>query len=203
MIDLIVLVADKNMEQTVKGLLGRHHSLGIRPVEYDIFVHARRDPGCLNEAHDFLRPFAGAYNHALVMFDREGCGREQISVDKLTQEVQDRLVTNGWPEQADVVIIDPELEVWVWSDSPHVAACLGWPTDQPSLRDWLAQNDHWPFTRPKPLHPKEAMEAALRQARKPRSSAIYMDLAQKVRLSGHTEPAFRRLTQALQRWFPI
>jgi len=34
--DLVVLVADKNMEQTVKGLLGRHQSLGIRPVNLNV-----------------------------------------------------------------------------------------------------------------------------------------------------------------------
>ncbi len=36
---------------------------------------------------------------------------------------------------------------------------------------------------------------------KPRSSAIYRELARSVSLKGHTEPAFLRLTAALQRWF--
>jgi hypothetical protein len=45
------------------------------------------------------------------------------------------------------------------------------------------------------------METALREARKPRSSAIYLDLAGKISLRGHTEPAYLRFTQAVQRWF--
>ena len=52
----------------------------------------------------------------------------------------------------------------------------------------------WPTTPPRP---KEAMEAALRQVRKPRSSAIYLELAQRVSLRGHTEPAFQRFVHPL------
>lgn len=199
--DLVVLVADKNMEHAVKGLLGRPQSLEIHPVTYDLFVHPRRDPGCLNEAHDFLRPMATGYGYALVVFDHEGCGREGEQPDVLADAVKERLARNGWTERAEVVVLTPELEVWVWSPSPHVEACLGWAGRQPSLRDWLAEKDYWPPESPKPPRPKEAMEAALRQVRKPRSSAIYMELAQRVSLQSHTEPAFLRLTCALQRWF--
>jgi hypothetical protein len=200
--DLVTLVADMNAEHTVKGLLSRTQSLGIRPMTYDLFVHPRRDPGCLNEAHDFLRPLARGYNHALVIFDREGCGREGVGPDALTNEVRERLVHNGWQERADVVVLDPELEVWVWSPSPHVDECLGWTNRQPPLREWLAANGHWPDDTSKPPEPKAAMEAALWQVRKPRSSAIYMDLAIRVSLQECADPAFRRFTQALQRWFP-
>lgn len=199
--DLVVLVADKNMEQTVKGLLSRHQSLGICPVSHDTFVHPRRDPGCLNEAHDFLRPLASGYNHALVIFDREGCGREQEGAEALAEKVKQRLASNGWPERTEVIVLDPELEVWVWSDSPHVAASLDWAGRQPHLRDWLVEKGYWPIDEAKPPRPKEAMEAALRQVRKPRSSAIYLELAQTVSLQGHSEPAFLRFTAALQRWF--
>jgi hypothetical protein len=200
--DLVVLVADKNMEYAVKGMLGRPEDLSIRPVEWDPFIHPRRDPGCLNEAHTFLRPLAADYRHALVLLDQQGCGREDDAADTLTIQVRDRLARNGWGDRAEVILLVPELEVWVWSDSPQVTACLGWAGRQPSLREWLAGNDHWPPDQPKPHRPKEAMEAALRQVRKPRSSAIYLELAQKVSLQGHTEPAFLRLTQTLQRWFP-
>lgn len=200
--DLVVLVADKNMEQTVRGLLGRPQALSVRPVSYDVFVHPRRDPGCLNEAHAFLRPLAGGYDHALVMFDREGCGREQIGSEALAYDVRARLAGNGWNDRAEVVVLNPELEVWVWSNSPHVAACLGWAGDQPSLRDWLAATSLWPSDAPKPPHSKGAMEATLRYVHKPRSSAIYRELAGRVSLQGHTEPAFLRFVGALQTWFP-
>ena len=199
--DLVVLVADKNTEYTTRGLLARPESLSIRSITYDIFVHPRRDPGCLNEAHDLLRPWAKNYRYALVMFDHEGCGQEKRSPDTLANKMRERLRENGWSKRAEVVVLSPELEVWVWSQSVHVAACLGW-NDMTSLREWLATNGCWPPKTAKPPRPKEAMQAALRQARIPRSSVIYLALAEKVGLRGHDEPAFLRFTRALRGWFP-
>lgn len=200
--DLVLLVADRNMEFTLRGLLGRPEALAIRPVAFDLYVHPRHDPGCLHEAHDFLRPLSRDYKYAMVLFDHQGCGREDDPPEVLSTSVKERLARSGWDQRADVVILAPELEVWVWSASPHVETCLGWVDRQPSLRDWLAEAGHWPPGTPKPPQPKEAMEAALRQVRKPRSSAIYLELAQQVSLQGHDEPAFLRLAAALRRWFP-
>ena len=200
--DLAVLVADKNTQQAMAGLLERSEALAIRPLTHDIFVHVRRDPGCLNEAHDLLRPLAGSYDRALVLFDHQGSGREQVAAGILADEVKSRLEQNGWPGRAEVVVIAPELEAWVWSGSPHVATALGWASRQPALREWLQANGHWPAAEPKPPDPKRALEVALRAANKPRSSAIYHDLASHVSLRHHRDPAFLRLLQALQSWFP-
>lgn len=131
--DVVVLVPDKNTEYTVRGLLDRHQSLRIRPLSRDVFVHPHRDPGCLNEAHDFLRPFAAEYHHALVMFDHEGCGQEMEVPDSLAEQVRELLRRNGWMDRADVVVLAPELEAWVWSSSPHVAdhpQAVIWPAGQ-------------------------------------------------------------------------
>ena len=200
--DLVILVSDKNMESVVKGVLGRAGELGIRPITYDLFVHPRRDPGCLNEAHDFLRPFHRDHSFALVMFDHEGCGRDQDPVADVAASVKANLNRNGWPDRAEAVVLSPELEVWVWVQSPEVDACLGWAGREPPLRTWLAANSHWPHYSQKPPRPKEALEASLREIRRPRSSAIYLELAQRVDLRGHDEPAYLRFTQTLQNWFP-
>jgi hypothetical protein len=199
--ELVVLVADKNMEAVMAGLLGRPQSLSIRAISCDVFVHPRRDPGCLTGADDFLRPFSGAYRYALVLFDHEGCGRESNSPEALAAEVKARLEGAGWADRAEAVVLAPELEVWAWTDSPHVPRCLGWADRVPPLREWLAKTGYWQPDQTKPRQPKPAFEAALREVCKPRSSAIYGDLARSVSLKGHTEPAFLRLTQALQKWF--
>lgn len=198
--DLVVLVADKNMEYAVKGLLGRPQDLDIRPVEWDLFVHPRRDPGCLNEAHDFLRPLKRAYDYVLVLFDHRGSGREGESPDDLAARVRRNLARNGWGDRAEVIVLAPELEVWVWNDSPYVDECLGWADHRPPLREWLVARGHWPDDVLKPPDPKAAMEAALYHTRKPRSSAIYLNLVSQVSLQGCTDPAFRRFIQILQRW---
>lgn len=199
--DLIVLVADKDMELTVLGLLSRPQSLGICAIQADVFVHPRRDPGCLLEAHAFLQPYSTYYRCALVMFDYEGCGREKDAPQTLAGEVKTRLRQTGWAA-AEVVVLVPELEVWVWSASPHVADCLGWTTHRPALRAWLAEQQLWPCDKPKPPEPRVALERALREVGKPRSSGIYWALAKSVSLQGHQEPAFRSLVQCLREWFP-
>lgn len=201
--DLAVLVADKNTEATLSALLARPQALGIRPIAANIFVHPRRDPGCVNEAHLFLRAFAQDYRHALVVLDHEGSGCEQIFPDALAAQITQQLSESGWHGRAQTIVIAPELEVWVWNPSPHVAECIGWGNRQPDLRNWLARAGYWPESQSKPSHPKEALEAALREIRRPRSSALYGDLATKVSLRGHTEPAFAALTSALRRWFSV
>jgi len=200
--DLVVLVSDKNMEHAVSGLLRRRQALAIRAVTHNLFVHPRHDPGCLNEAPGFLRPLSRAYHHALVMFDHEGCGREGEQADRVADGLKGRLQRSGWSDRAEVVVLAPELDVWVWTPSPHVDSCLGWTGRQPPLRDWLVENGFWSAGAEKPDRPKEAMEAALRHVGRPRSSAIYLELAERVSLQGHNDPAFMRLTRALQRWFP-
>ena len=47
--DLKVVVADKNMQATFSGLVTRHQSLGIQPLQLNPqlpLVHPRHDPGC-------------------------------------------------------------------------------------------------------------------------------------------------------------
>lgn len=71
-------------------------------------------------------------------------------------------------ERTEVVVIDPELEIWVWSASPHVEDVLGWKGSTPPLRSWLCNQGLWGDDRPKPQDPKRAMEGALYEKRIPR-----------------------------------
>lgn len=199
--DLLVLVADKDMELTIKGLLNRHQALHIRPVSSEVYTHSEHDPGCLLRGHDFLRPFIQQYTYAMVMLDRAGCGRESASRTELEHEIEQRLSQSGWDNRSAAVVVDPELEIWVWSDSPHVARVLGWEGRQPDLRTWLQEKAFVQAGQVKPDDPKGAVEQALREARKPRSSAIYAELARLVRFQDCVDPAFVKFKQVLQQWF--
>jgi len=199
--DIVALVADRNMEFAVQGLLSRHQSLNIRPVAADVFVHPERDPGCFLRGHDFLGPWVNSYHQALVLFDREGCGRDSDSRQDLELAVEGRLTTSGWGPRAAAVVIDPELEAWVWVNSPRVEDTLGWGGRVPDLRTWLREQGMLAQTADKPSRPKEAVQEALRIARKPRSSALYLQLAQGVTLDDCTDPAFRKLRGTLAAWF--
>jgi hypothetical protein len=101
-----------------------------------------------------------------------------------------------------VIVLRPELENWVWSNSPHVEEVLGWSGHAPDLREWLRNQHLWPIELMKPGRPKEAMEAALREVGLPRSSALFRRLAEEVSLNGCSDPAFLEFRAVMQRWFP-
>ncbi len=200
--DLVILVPDKNMEAAIKGILSRHQSLGIRQVDHQVLLHPARDSGCLKQGHDLLRPFSNRYAHGLVLFDREGCGREAKAREQLEDDVERQLRASGWGDRSAAVVIDPELEIWVWSESAHVPGALGWESDLASLRKWLIDHHFLTRDQTKPDRPKEAMEKILRIRSKPRSSSIYFELAQKVGFQRCREPAFLKLRTTLAGWFP-
>jgi len=198
--DLIVLVADKNMEAAFRGLLCRYQALGIREISFDIFVHPNKDPGCRGESHRFLQSFSNRYRFALVVFDREGCGSEEERAS-LENNAEQKLASVGWSDRATVIVLDPELEIWLWNRSPHVERVLGWRDQAMPLRTWLVQNGLLLREDLKPERPKETLEVVLRKAKRPRSSSIYLQIAEQVSLTGHNEPAFRKLLATLRMWF--
>jgi len=201
--DLVVLVADKDIEFTLKGLFSRSNSFHIQDISqnYDIFVHPQRDPGCYKGCVDFLRPFTKEYKYALVCFDHEGSGQEKRSREEIENELEKHLRDSGWEERVSVVLFEPELEIWVWGDSPQIEKILGWEDQNPNLRTWLIQNNFLQEPELKPPRPKEAMEESLRYVRKPRSSAIYQELAQNVSFRNCTDDSFQKFKKVLQSWF--
>jgi len=200
--DLVVLTACDNAKSAVSGILSREKSLGIRPIRATFYVHPGRDPGCYRHAAEFLRAHAARFRHAIVVFDREGCGRDATPARELEKDVEGRLHSSGWKDRAAVIVCDPELDIWVWSQSPHVESKLGWKGRSPDLVSWLRNRELLEDGALKPRRPKEALEAALREVRKPRSSAVYKALAEVVSFQGCVDPAFTRLREKLVEWFP-
>jgi hypothetical protein len=202
-LDLVVLVPGKDDRETLDGLLSkRHESLGIRSIRYQILVHPRRDPGCFHEAPDILQVFQRRARRALVILDHEGSGQEKRALREVAADLKRRLAASGWGDRAAAIIIAPELETWVWSDSPHVDRTLGWGGRAPRLRDWLAAQGLWPANCQKPPRPKESFQAALREAKIRLSSAIFRELAERVGLKDCQDQTFQQFRDLMQDWFP-
>ena len=199
--DLLVLVSDQDMEQTVRGLLARPESLEMAPVKFEVRSHPRRDNGCRTGAVEFLRAFLDSYRHALVIFDLHGSGSHG-SREETGHEVGNALSRNGWGERAKAIVIEPELEAWVWADSENVPRVLGWSKEYAELRRWLRGQELWPNGSRKPLDPKEAMIRAMRKSGSPRSPRKYFELASTVSVRRCRDPSFNDFRQTLQSWFP-
>jgi hypothetical protein len=198
--DLIVLCADKKIEHTIGGLLDRTAALRIRPITYDIKVHSGRDPGCFFHAHSFLRPLRVEYDHALVVFDQAWEGAPVQRSEDLERSLTERLRLD-WSDKGACVVISPELEVWVWSDSPHVQKQLCWPARRGDLRLWLESRGFWVAGAPKPTDPKAAVETVVREVRVPWTAAMCRSLAAKVSTERCSDPAFRRFLEIIRNWF--
>jgi len=200
--DLVIVVADKNLEHALNGLLSRPEALGIRAIETDIYRHPQHDPGCAVHGVEFISNFAGQYRHGLLMFDHEGSGKEATTRQELQESLNESFAISAWGGQARAIVLAPELEVWIWSNSPHVDEVAGWRGRQPNLRHWLIEQDYLQEGEVKPIRPKEAFEAALRESQKPRSASLYLQIAEKVSVSRCTDSAFLELKSILIDWFP-
>ena len=203
--ELVVVAADKSIKMAVAAVLARRRALRIRalePSQYDLLEHVGRDSGVFQKGHELLRLYLKTHRHGLLLCDRHGCGREDASREALEQEMEERLRQSGWGNRAAAVVIDPELEVWVWTRSPHVEEVLGWKGRRPSLVEWMRNNGYLAEGEIKPQRPQECLDRALEIAKKPRSSALFGQIAKRVSLASCTDPAFRKLRSTLQSWFP-
>jgi len=198
--DLVILVADKDMEFSLYGILQRYFY--DRKIKYKIYPHNLHDPGVYKQAADFLRPLQKEYRYALVVFDKEGSGQEKRSTEQIYDEIKEKLAINGWNERSEVIIIEPELEIWAWINSIHIAEALGWTTYS-ELAKFIRDKKLWPENMNKPLRPKEAFELALREKRIPRSPSIYKKIADKVNFTRCEDRALKKLLSIFQEWFEI
>lgn len=208
--DLLFLVADKNMAEAVGGLLERdqiHRIVGCCRFEFDarrdIKVAAgQNDPGLYVRANELLRPLATDYAHAVVIIDEEWDGSP--GADDIERRLGEHLADAGWQEANSLALaVRPEADVWLWSDSPHSAAALGW-SSWDALRPALETQGLLATGRTKPERPKEAAEWALRNCghKAPRSAALYRQVASQVSILRCEDRALARLLNALRAWFP-
>lgn len=199
--ELIVLAADLDIENAIRGLFARPSRLKVKTPSFDILRHPNRDPGCRTSAAELLRPSLDKYQHVLVVFDRDGCG-SNLPREEIQAEVEEQLAQNGWKNRSKAIAIEPEIENWVWSESPKMLRAMGWRESYPELKEFLNAKGLWPRQKLKPPDPKKAMRETMRAAREKRSPPIFFRIAEEANVRGCRDPAFNELLQTLREWFP-
>jgi hypothetical protein len=199
--DLGILVADLSMEKVLEAALFRHKALGIRPITFDIKVHPQRDGGIRTTGSQLLSLQSRQYMYGLLVLDFEGSGSHQTDALSLENELDVRL-NLLWQSNAKAIVIEPELDVWMWGADNVLQQILGWPSGV-SLRDWLRTKEISFLPNGKPERPKEAIEKIMFELKKPRSSALYYKIASKISFRRCTDSAFLRLRNTLVKWFPV
>ena len=203
--DLFILTADSQLERTLNTLLDfRRASLGVRDITFDIRRHQNKDPGCRTESDSYLRQLQGEYSKTMVVFDFRGCGAENVGPEELEDALETELAGVGWRrEDAAVIVIYPELEAWLFGGSfQRLQQTIGW-TDSVPLRDWFVQRGFLEQGNAKPVLPQPAIDALLSEARVPRSSNLFEQIAKRQSLARCQDRAFQKFRDTLQRWFPV
>lgn len=206
--DLVVLTADLDTENALKELLFRDlRWFGIRMLSREsvkFLRHRMKDSGCFTSPEALLRGELHNFRHALVVFDRHGCNApESLTGPEVEMRVVARLEAIGWIGRASAVVIEPELEAWVFSDSPKVDEAFGWRGKKPSMREWLIEEGLLVRGEWKPKDPKEAMGRALRKSQTPLSAKTFATIAKNVSVKRCVDPSFQRLLTVLKSRFPL
>lgn len=199
--DLYVLVADKDLRLVIDELLARSNELEFGTIKWTTEKHREMDSGCCRKYDEYLRSRIRDYRNAIVVFDKHGSGRERETREEIQDRIERDMGRNGWSCRCKAIVIEPELESWVWNGSNTLAQTLGWQNHS-ALKTWLRNAELWPDQFIKPPDPKAAMNKALKKTRTRASPRIFQKLAGNLDPTGCTDPAFVDLVETLRKWFP-
>ena len=138
----------------------------------------------------------------MIVLDHAWEGVPAASGAALEALIDEKLDEAGMADWAVPVVIEPELEAWVFSPSPHVPDVLGWKPSWSPIREALEERNLWVAADAKPTDPKAAIEYILGRTGKSRSASLFRRLARKVNTAGCRDRAFLRFKKLLQGWFP-
>ena len=207
--DLVILTADSTMTHVLRAFFKRQHfeqSLGCGVIDIDpeteiLHIPSFTDGGLHTHAHELLRSYLTSHQHALVLLDKQFGGERPAEI--VRDDIAGNLRRNGWNDESHkalVIVIDPELEVWLWQDSPNVEHAIGAPI---GLRDRLKEQGDWPEAHPKPLKPKETLQSQIKANRAGPPTQAYCRIASTVSPKRCQDPSFQDFRDQLRAWFPI
>lgn len=105
--DLVVLVADTNMQYALRGALARPEALGIRTVNFDFRTHMGRDGGARTTGAEMLALERRRFAYALLMFDLEGCGADPGQTAEDLESALDEQLGVTWGAHAKSIAGGP------------------------------------------------------------------------------------------------
>jgi len=202
--DLLLIVPGKDNEQALRGLIeDKRVALGIREISYEVIKDNKdNDSGVFNNAAWYARPYIGDVSKVLTVFDRHGCGKDGEDRKEIQDKVEKDLRKNGWEGCCKSIVIDPELERWIWVKSQRLAEEVGWGESICDLYRWLREERYLEEGFIKPEDPKAALDAVRRRVKRPKSPRLYRNIAAKCSFKDCADDAFDELRSTLRDWFP-
>jgi hypothetical protein len=63
-----------------------------------------------------------------MVMDYEGCGAD-VGPDALEAQL-DAALSGSWEDRAKAIVIQPEVDVWMWGAETHLRATMNWDFDE-------------------------------------------------------------------------
>jgi hypothetical protein len=211
--DVIFHLADQHMEAGFRAFFARdnwHHVLGcsrfgVDPESpRDIYRRGgHTDCGIWKHAHNNLLPFKDDYRYAVIVLDADF--EPHLGAEKLREDITKNMLGAGWPADSFcVVVIDKELEAWLWAPNVNVARAFG-HSDFDQMREALAKKNLWNAGAPKPNDLKAARNLAAKLGGKKTGGPIFRGVFEGISRRACDlceEKGFIAMRQALRNWFP-
>ncbi len=198
--DLLVVVPDKTWALVLDALLNRAEAIGVRPISWATATPPGLDSGVRVRGVGVAAAVSRIFRRALLVFDYEGCG-DTRQVGEIEEDLRKHL-KHHWQDRADVVIVTPEIEAWLWRAFPQIGKQIDLSAIE--VKQKLRAKDFMGASDTKPSRPKEAFVWLLREARKVRSAAVYAEIARtaSLKVEGCRTESFPRFVSLLRKWFP-
>lgn len=199
-----MIVAGRKDEVVLKAVLKRWQELGIRPIIFEINRRGS-DSIVVREGAMQARIRAREFKHFLCLWDHKDSGKGNEPPSQVQDELQEHLNRRRLQNREKALVIDPELEIWLWQDKKAIARVLGISQKQLArcLNRWQSAN--FPKRTLEQIlskFPKEALEEVCQEAREKLTAALYQRIAHTADLSlWASEQGFQQLCQTLLNWF--
>lgn len=154
------------------------------------------------ERADAARDRARDYEHLLLVSDRDyprPPKQQQWKRVRLQGYLNNELRKRTLSGQAYWLVIEPELEIWLWQDCQAIAACFG--VDVKIIQSQMAQLN-------RQTQPKDALERLVQFVRHANGVSLRLDAELKGRIAEQADlqllrrdPAFQNLQKMLRKWF--
>ena len=212
--DCCFLVADQAMRTAFELILDRgdrSELLGTGGFEFDpapdvdlIQVAGYTDGGVHKHAARLLAPKLETHRHAVVCLDKKFPGAP--AAGRIRRDITGNLRTAGWdPSRFEVIVIQPELERWLWLDHPACERAFGYPRADHgrSMRVMMREQGQWHEHDDKPHDCDAALVWAARwKQRKTAPATLFKAMLPTAPVQHCEDPAFVKLRDTLKSWFP-
>jgi len=205
-VDLLAFVADADLLAVMEEVLARPAELGAGAFTFKVDRHTGRDPGMVKDGPELVRMRKAEAERCVLIWDHQGSGWEaRHTASESRIRIIDKLERFTWKDCSDALVLEPELEEWLWRDPPSIARHLEVePANFDAWVDAFAGKQRLSATTAKTTCPKELLYHVFKSRwnRQPRPGD-YRAIAKLADLSGWGHSAsFSSLLGVLVRWFP-